>query len=262
MESIASSQNALVKLARKLSRSGHERRLAAKTLLDGVHLIEAYAGRFGLDGVRLLVAESTVETAEFQSLLAQGHPDRCAMLPDVLFRTISPVETPTGVAAIVDIPKLDTSPADGESWLLLDGIQDPGNLGSILRTAAATGIARAFLSKTCTDVWSPKCLRGGMGAQFVLPCRHQDLASVIAAFPGRSVATAPRQGIPLAEADLRRPTALLFGAEGSGLGPELLTGADCIVHIPLAAEMESLNVAAAVAMCCYERLRQSRFGET
>jgi RNA methyltransferase, TrmH family len=257
MEFIASSQNTLVKLARKLSRSAQERKRHARTLLDGFHLIEAYAARFGLADAQLMIAETTQDAAEARALVGHHSAARTAILPDALFRTISPVDTPTGIAAIVGIPQLRATPSKGESWLLLDGIQDPGNLGSILRTAAATGIARAFLSRTCSDVWSPKCLRGGMGAQFVLPCEQADLLAAMSRFAGRCVATAPRQGSPLPETDLRGPTALLFGAEGGGLGGDLLSRADTVVHIPLAADMESLNVGAAVAMCCYERMRQS-----
>lgn len=257
MDFIASDQNSLVKLARKLSRSAHERKKTGKTLLDGVHLIEAYAIRFGLNTAHIILGESAQRSPEIIALTSRWSAARTAVFPDNLFGTITPVDTPSGIAAVVDIPMLSAKRVSGESWLLLDGIQDPGNLGSILRTAAATGLSRALMSKTCADVWSPKCLRGGMGAQFVLPCEQVDLVEAIGTFAGRCIATAPRQGRPLQEVDLAGETALMFGGEGGGLGPELLACADDIAHIPLLANMESLNVGAAVAICCYERLRQS-----
>lgn len=258
MELIRSDQNSLVKLSRKLLRSARERARSGKILLDGFHLVEAYALRFGLESAQIMVSEAAQHAPEFERLISRWPCSRLALLSEPLFRSITPVETPTGIAALVDIPLFDAKRAAGENWVMLDGIQDPGNLGSILRTAAATGISRALLSKTCSDVWSPKCLRGGMGAQFVLPCEQVDLLDAMSAFPGRCIATAPRTGQSLYELELTGQTALIFGGEGGGLGSELLARAGVLAHIPLSGEMESLNVAAAVAVCCFERLRQSR----
>lgn len=257
MEFIHSDQNSLVKLARKLLRSARERMKFRKTLLDGVHLIEAYAYRFGLESAQIMASETAQHAPELHRITARWPCSRFAVLPEPLFRSITPVETPSGIVAVVDIPVFDAKHATGENWLMLDGIQDPGNLGSILRTAAATGISRVLLSKTCNDPWSPKCLRGGMGAQFVLPCEQSDLLDAMKVFPGKCIATAPRKGQSLCELDLVGQVALIFGGEGRGLVPELLARADAIAHIPLAGQMESLNVGAAVAVFCFERLRQS-----
>jgi len=142
--------------------------------------------------------------------------------------------------------------------LALDGIQDPGNLGSILRTAAATKVDEVLLSSTCTDPWSPKCLRGGMGAQFVLPITEQvDLSEALTQFQGSRVATSSHSGQSLFETDLSAPALVMVGGEGAGLSDELMASADLTVCIPLEKRIESLNVGAAVAMICYEHLRQS-----
>ncbi len=257
LERIVSDHNPLVRLARKLSRSAHERKATGRALLDGAHLIDAYSNRFAVDSAVLMVSDKAQQDPEVRVLVERFRGARRVLLPEAIFRSVSPVDTPTGVAAMIDIPALPLPQPDEEHWLLLDGIQDPGNLGSILRTAAATGMTRAVLSRNCADVWSPKCLRGGMGAQFVLPCQSGDLDKSLESFAGRRLATAPRVGQSLFNADLRGPVALLFGGEGSGLSSELQSRADAVIHIPLAAGVESLNVAAAVAMVCYERLRQA-----
>ena len=257
MERINSERNPLLKHVRKLLRSQRERRNEKKTLIDGAHLVAAYAERFGLEGTVILVSETGLRSAEIHSLVERSR-GRIVELPDRILGKLSPVATPSGLIAVVTIPRLQPDPASTPFWLLLDGVQDPGNLGAILRTAAATGVTRAILSASCADVWSPKCLRGGMGAQFVLPITdHADLAAELAHFDGLTLATAPRAGRALFETALTGPLALVFGSEGAGLSQSLRDAAQATLHVPMNGKIESLNVAAAVAMVCYERLRQS-----
>ena len=179
------------------------------------------------------------------------------MVPEKLFNSLSPVDTPTGMAAICERPEVGEAADQLRVHLLLDGIQNPGNLGSILRTAAATRVTRVLLSPTCTDAWSPKCLRGGMGAQFVLPISVvPDPVAVLSRFQGKRIATSPHQGRVLMESDLSGAVLVAFGGEGAGLAENVISSSDLTVRIPLAEGIESLNVGAAVAMICYERLRQ------
>jgi TrmH family RNA methyltransferase len=141
--------------------------------------------------------------------------------------------------------------------LLLEDIQDPGNLGSMLRTAAAAGADTVYLSKGCTDAWSPKALRGGMGAQFQLALHeHADLITAARDFPGKVIATSLAAGDSLYALDLRGPSAFVFGNEGAGLSAELLAAASHRIRIPMPGQMESLNAAAAAAICLFERVRQ------
>ena len=260
MKTITSVQNPTLKLARKLIRSGKERQRSDKILLDGAHLLNGYAAHFSLSDCAIIFDESAVgRSTEIRDLLDVIPGDaRILMVPEETFRSLSPVDTPTGVVAICRRPEIAEAKDQLCVQLLLDGIQNPGNLGSILRTAAATGVTRVLLSPTCTDAWSPKCLRGGMGAQFILPVSAvADPTAVLDQFKGKRIATSSHRGQKLMEADLSGPLLLMFGGEGAGLAENLVSKADLTVRIPLTNDIESLNVGAAVAMICYERMRQA-----
>lgn len=260
MERITSDQNPLLKLTRRLIESSRERRKHDKTVLDGAHLVQAYADRFGLDRAAIIVSDSGLQSAEIRELLPERASGRLLNLPDALFASLSPVETPTGILALVATPRVEVRPRAGEEfWVVLDGVQDPGNVGSILRTAAASAATRALLSPSCADPWSPKCLRGGMGAQFVLPIAdHAELWKALETFKGKIYAAMARTGVAVFDSDLKGECAVMFGGEGAGLHKDLLTQADSVIQIPIADTVESLNVAASVAMVCYERIRQLR----
>jgi TrmH family RNA methyltransferase len=141
--------------------------------------------------------------------------------------------------------------------VLLEDVQDPGNLGSILRSTAAAGIRQVYLSAQCADLWSPRVLRAGMGAHFHLDCfAGVDLGGFAATFPGRLIAThlAARQSV--FEVDLTGQIGLIFGNEGAGLSRALLDKVASVVAIPMPGQTESLNIAAAAAVCLFERVRQ------
>jgi len=154
------------------------------------------------------------------------------------------------------MPKLGSPDAPGFA-LLLEDIQDPGNLGSMLRTAAAAGVEVVYLSEACTDAWSPKALRGGQGAQFVLPIvERADLVTVLNHFQGNSYATT-MQGESLYQQNLSAPTAFVIGNEGAGLKHKTIAAATKSMSVPMQANsVESLNAAAATAICLFERVRQ------
>jgi TrmH family RNA methyltransferase len=162
--------------------------------------------------------------------------------------------------ALVQTPAL-TPPEKPQFALLLENIQDPGNLGGMLRSAAAAGVEVAYLSKGCADAWSPKTLRGGQGAHFVLPIvEHADLTQVINDFKGQTLA-ADMQGESLYTLDLTGAVAFVIGNEGAGLSNDIMTAADKSISIPMAGnqygKVESLNAAAAAAVCLFERARQA-----
>ncbi len=256
MERISSRQNTHFKLAHKLAESARERSKAGKLLLDGTRLIRAYADQFGPEDIVLLVNKAGSQHPEVQDL-AQAVPGRNTYLvDDELFAAITQVETPEGVSAIAPVRHVAVRGAD-HFRVLLDGVQDPGNLGGLLRTAAAAGATTVHLAKGCADAWSPKALRGGMGAQFVLPIRERvDLSTALTGFRGNVIATTPRGEHSIHEVDLTGPVALIFGSEGRGLTDEIRALATRLVHIPMAGKVESINVAASAAICCFERLRQ------
>jgi RNA methyltransferase, TrmH family len=185
----------------------------------------------------------------------QGVP--ASLLPDAIFALISPVESPSGVVAIIDAPQPPQG-ALSDTVVVLDGVQDPGNLGTILRTSAAAGVKDVLLGMGCAQAWSPRVLRAGMGGHFRLAVRERvDVPKALAGFPGVILATLPDDGSSsLYELDLRRPVAWLFGAEGAGLSAEVAALASLNVRIPMPGVVESLNVSAAAAVCLFEQVRQ------
>lgn len=256
IERITSRQNAHFKLAHKLADSSRERHKSGKLLLVGTRLVDAYVRQFGSADMLMLASEAGRTHPEVQRLLASAPARGVFLLADDLFADVAQVETPEGILAVAMLPHVDARKKD-DFRVLADGVQDPGNLGGLLRTAAAAGATSAHLTKGCADPWSPKSLRGGMGAQFVLPVRERvDLTTALVGFRGSIIATAPRAPQSIHEVDLTGPVALLFGSEGRGLGEEGQSLANQLVHIPMADGVESLNVAAAAAVCCFERQRQ------
>lgn len=261
MELIRSRDNARVKQLHGLAHSARERRKSGLTLLDGAHLIAAaLAANWPLQ--LLVVSESGAASAEIADLLAAAPAELVRIvLPDALFAHVSPVDTPSGVLARIEWPlSRPTLPVFADSVIVLDRVQDPGNLGTILRTAAAAGVRDALLTEGCAQAWSPRVLRAGMGAHFALHIHEQvDALSLLAAFPGPRLATALGEGAQaLYDFDLRGPVAWMFGAEGQGLSAALLAAADGRVIIPMPGAIESLNVGAAAAICLFEQVRQRR----
>ena len=181
-------------------------------------------------------------------------------LRDSLFAEISGVASPVGVLAVIAIPAEATGPLT-ESCVLLEGIQDAGNVGTILRTAAAAGVRDVVLGPGCAGAWTMRVLRAAQGAHFGLALREAgDLASVVRDFGGLSVATVADHATPLYALDLRGPVAWIFGNEGAGVSPELAAAAKVRATIPMASGSESLNVAAAAAVCLFEAQRQRLMG--
>lgn len=256
MKTITSRENPWFKAARRLAASARERRKAGQTLLDGIHLVSAYRQAGGLSEA-LIISASARDNQEIRDFLRAAQPSNLVVLGDELFREISTVETPTGIAALIRIPV----PVEGISdcCALLEDIQDPGNLGSILRSAAAAGIKRIYLSLGSADAWSPKVLRAGMGAHFHLSIHERcDLVKVARDFPGLVVATSLRAEKKLFDLDLTGPVAFIIGNEGAGISEQLLEASGSRVTIPMPGEAESLNAAAAAAICFFERVRQTR----
>lgn len=223
--------------------------------LDGVHLVTTCLSR-GVGIRQLLASESGQDNAEIAALL-QAAPDvDRVILRDSLFREISGLASPTGIAAVIDIPPAPGGAIAGDA-VLLDAVQDAGNVGTILRSAAAAGVRDVLLGAGCAGAWTPRVLRAGQGAHFSLAIREQvDLASELAACSASSIATVARDGTSLYDIDLSGPVLWLVGNEGAGLSPQLVAAAKIRATIPLAGGTESLNVAAATAVCLFEARRQ------
>lgn len=255
MKQVSSRENALFKRLKKLAFSARERRKSQKALLDGTHLIEAYLD-LGNVPEMLVVSLPALNQAEVRGLANRLPEDKLVIFEADLFNEISTVESATGIAAVISIPACSSTP-DAEFCVLLEAVQDPGNLGSILRSAAAAGCDTAYLSADCADVWSPKVLRAGMGAHFFLNLlEHQDLPKVAREYPGKVVAAALQGETSLFQSELKGRVAFIIGNEGAGISEFLLEEADEIIRIPMPGGMESLNAGAAAAICLFERVRQ------
>jgi TrmH family RNA methyltransferase len=253
---ISSRSNPLYKQLCRLGNSSRERRKTGKVLLDGMHLVEAYCTRFGAPDT-VIVDNAQREAPEIAGFLARHPQVEPVLLSAGLFQDIAQVAQPTGIFALCAAPQAALPKSLPECCLLLEGIQDPGNLGSILRSAAAAGIGHAFLDPACAFGWSPKTLRAGMGAHFALTIHeHADLPATARWFEGDVIATGPRVTRSLYATDVSGRVAWLFGGEGGGLSAEALALATQSVAIPMMGGSESLNVAAAAAICFFERLRQ------
>ncbi len=265
MKSLTSRDNPFFRQLIKLEDSVRQRRAVGLTLLDGIHLISAYRLALGPPKT-LIVSESGCENMEIKRLLAEQEADvDMVVLSDVLFREVSPVKTPTGIMALISIPPAATISVhkDGKGergepfCVLLEAIQDPGNLGSILRSAAAAGASDVYLSDGCADAWSPKTLRAAMGAHFLLRIHERsDLAEVARAFNGKVIATVLEAKLSLYQIRLTGPIAFVFGNEGMGLSEVVLQATSEQISIPMPGGTESLNAAAAAAVCFFERVRQ------
>jgi TrmH family RNA methyltransferase len=256
MKFITSRDNGTFKRLRALAAGEREE---GRALLDGMHLIAAWAARVGVPEL-LVVSEGALGRAEIAGFLA-AHPEvETLVFSDALFRHASPVESPTGILALVAVPETQTALIQG-SCVVLDGVQDAGNVGSILRSAASCGIQEALLTPGCARAWSPKVLRAAMGAHCFLTIRENcDVRQSLEGFSGELLATRLDAGArSVFDLDLSGPVAWLFGSEGAGLSAEVAALATASVMIPMPGGMESLNVAAAAAVCLFEEVRQKSF---
>jgi len=258
MKHISSRENPLYKELKHLASSSQARRKAGRTLLDGVHLCEVYLRHVGAPSL-CVVSEDSISHPEVAALAEKCQTMRvqCIALPSALHVALSQVEHGIGLLFVIDTPRNNVPRRLTQAAVLLDNLQDPGNLGSILRSAAAAGINDIYCGKGTAFAWSPKVLRAGMGAHFLLNIfENVELPVVLqdAAIP--VLATSSHAVQRIYDVDLREPVAWLFGHEGQGVSEALLELATRQVAIPHVGDVESLNVAASAAICFFEQVRQ------
>ncbi len=260
IKAVTSRDNPTLKALVALAEDSREVRRQGRTLLIGPHLVEAYLQRVGMPE-RLVVSASGLEHAEVRRLLDGCSHVEALRIPDASFRKLSGGGTPVGILAVIRLPDAPVGAVEG-GCVLLDAVQDAGNVGSILRTAAAAGIRDVVLGHGCAGAWTPRVLRAGQGAHFSLQIReHADLAEFLAGYPGVSAAAVVRGGHSPFETDLSGDVAWIFGNEGAGIGARLLQATRLKITIPLSRGTESLNVAAAAAICLFEGVRQKRLSK-
>lgn len=251
MERITSRKNPLMEHIRRLDGAAYRRR-SGDFLCDSPKLVEE-ALRHGVTVTAVVVSDGTALPESI------GSDVRCVTVPPEVMASVSPVKTPQGLLAVCRLPapKLPESLEQGR-YIVLDGVQDPGNVGTVLRSADAFGCTGAILLDGCADLYSVKTLRASMGAVFRLPVYTMDADTLHALLQGA--------GLPLYGAALRDDTvdvrerdlrccALAVGSEGRGLSDRVLALCDETLRIPMTAHCESLNAAAAAAVLLWEGCR-------
>jgi TrmH family RNA methyltransferase len=250
---IRSRDNPSLAAVRRLLRDpGGYRRDGTLVWLEGDHLLRAALDR-GRRLQQVLLTEAAWQRPELRAL-AQG-AERVLCVPEALFAELSTLESPAGIGALVERPPLAPL-RDDLGTVLLDRLQDAGNVGSILRSAAALGAAQVVALKGTAALWSPKVLRAGMGAHFALQLHEgltlQDLQPLRQPW----VATSSHADALLHRTALPQPCVWLFGHEGQGVAPQLQARCALSLRIAQPGGEESLNVAAAAAICLHEAVRQ------
>ena len=249
---ITSAANPLLVAVRKLTRDGAAYRRGGMLWLEGDHLCAAAAAR-GVTVQQALVAESAWVRPERRALAR--HAARVLRISDSLFASLSALESPADIGFVLGGTPLAT-PNKVLDSVVLDRLQDAGNVGSVLRSAAALGVPQVLALKGTAALWSPKVLRAGMGAHFALRLVEGLTEDDVLDLRLNLVGTSSHDAQPLHLARLAQPVAWLLGHEGQGVSERLMAACGEVVSIPQPGGEESLNVAAAAAICLYEALRR------
>ncbi len=258
MKTVTSAANPGFRAWLRLAQHPREARGQGRALAEGLHL-----ARSALD------ASTTIEAVLLRQGTADPEAKRLAEeamavgaagyeLAAPLYERVSPVEHGAGVMLVVTVPAPPLPSGARHDLVYLDGVQDPGNVGTLLRTAAAAGVRDVLAGPTTAALWAPKTLRAGQGAQFRLRLREQVAAdSLPGTLEGTWIGADAHSGEPLWSARLPAgPVGWIFGGEGAGLSAAARAACQRLVSIPIDRRVESLNVAAAAAVCLFERRRR------
>ena len=264
IDPITSVANPRIKQLRSLLANRKERRRERLFVIEGVRLVEE-ALRTGATLTTVLFDPEQLSTTERgAALLATVHDRRGAFVATAeVIAAATDTVTPQGIVAIAAWPEVQ--PQGVGIQLVLDAVQDPGNVGTLLRSAEATGVTDVVCVSGTADLYSPKVVRAAMGAHFRLPMR-QDLQweeADEALGPADNIYVADAEGrMPYYAADWRQPSVLIIGNEANGIGPEARARATKVISIPMAASVESLNAAVAGSVILFEAARQRRLGRS
>jgi RNA methyltransferase, TrmH family len=249
---ITSRDNPLLMRLRRLSQDGSTYRKLGQVWLEGEHLCAALRQRGG-QVAQAVCSESAWQVQNLRDLANAAA--KVVVVPDALFKTISALESPAHMGFVIDLPPAMALQADAPS-LVLDRVQDAGNVGSMLRSAAAMGFAQVLAVKGTAALWSPKVLRAGMGAHFALHLIEGLDEAALRDLRVPLIATSSHASQALPTANLPWPCAWVMGHEGQGVSDDLLQRCALQVRIPQPGGEESFNVAAAAAVCLYESVRR------
>jgi TrmH family RNA methyltransferase len=250
---IASRDNALLVRLRRLAQDATAYRRVGQAWLEGDHLCAAYV-RHGRQAAQAVYTDEAWQQPSLRALAAGAQ--RVVLVPSALFAGISSLPSPAPMGFLVDLPAAAVLQPRAPT-LVLDRVQDAGNVGSMLRSAAAFGVRQVIALKGTAALWSPKVLRAGMGAHFGLALLDGAEPALLEQLAVPLVATSPHAEHALPAAALPWPCAWLLGHEGQGVDPALQARCAHTVRIPQPGGEESLNVAAAAAVCLYESARRA-----
>lgn len=267
MIDITSSQNAVIKEVRSL-KNRKDREEKGLFFIEGVRIVE-----------EALAAGAAIRYTVMAESFEQGSDGHDAsgkigsagvksyVVPDRLFDTLGDTRTPQGVLAVAEIkpPELREACFADSLFVVLDSVRDPGNMGTIIRTADAAGFTGVIASGGCVDVYNPKVLRSTMGSVFHIPVYfYGDIVEIISLLKSKGVRVVASQlsgGYSIYQTDLTVPTALVIGSEAEGISKEAAAAADQLVKIPMPGRAESLNASIAAGVIMYEAVRQRSAGK-
>jgi RNA methyltransferase, TrmH family len=256
VRSVVSRDNPLLMRVRKLATDPAAYRKQGEIWLEGDHLASAYLARGG-HAPKAVVTEDAWAHPALAELASRA--DEVVVLPTALMATLSSLESPSAMGFVVPWPGAGALDPAAPS-LVLDRLQDAGNVGTLLRSASAFGFGQVLALKGTAALWSPKVLRAGMGAHFGLNLVEGIEADALAALAVPMLATSSHAGRALHEVDLPWPCAWVLGHEGRGVGDAVMRRCAQVLRIAQPGGEESLNVAAAAAICPYESARQRLTG--
>jgi len=258
MKHIASRDNPQFKQLQRLAQQAGRR--GERALLEGVHVCQAWLASNRLPELAIFDAEKLhrPEVASLLNALDRVLPERqILVLPQQLLKQLETVETGQGVLFVTEVPTYALPASLDDAMVWLDRVQDPGNVGTILRICAAAGVQRVLMSTGCAAAWSPKVLRGGQGAHFALTIHEQvDLSACVDRLAVPLAVTTLEQATDLYATKLPSLCAWVFGNEGQGVAADLQASAKFRVRIDHTDAVESLNVGVAAALCLFEQRRQ------
>ena len=262
---ISSPDNDKIRLINKLSRKRY-RDQQGKFVIEGINLVRAALNK-GQHVEFVLIADD-FDYSEIANTLAVGVDYRnIYLIPRFLFEKISDAENGSGIIAVVDkrsytLDNLDSLELRrGDNVLVLDRLQDPGNIGTMIRTAVAAGYSIVATIKGTADIYSPKVLRASAGMIFGISVVEladtEEFKKLVSRLDKKIVVTDPREGDPYYECYLTNDIALVIGNEGNGISDEIMESSDVRVNIPMQGEVESLNAAICASLLMYEAIRAS-----
>lgn len=257
---ITSAQNTIIKTAHALLTQSRQRKKLGQTVIEGTHLLEAYLNA-NLVPKTVIISEMGLQNAEIKALIQRLDPVKPLFISDSLYKDIRTLGESLPIMAIIDTPLLELRQTIDEDCLIINAVQDNGNLGTLLRTASAVGVKTVICTLGTAQAYSPKTLRASMGANFSLQIyENVEIETILTNVTVPLFATSSHTDQIIYHSNLTQPLALIMGNEGQGVNKLLMQHSHHIA-LPQPNGQESLNVAIAGSLCLYEMLRQRHFAK-